>query len=267
MPAGFLTDSQEQRYGRYDGEPTTAQLARFFYLDDTDSALVAQQRQEHTRLGFALQLCTVRFLGTFLPDPTDVPPSLVRHLAQQLRIDDPVCLERYRDTSTQWAHTSEIRQHYGYQDFAAQPAHFRFVRWLATRAWLSAERSSVLDVYFCHIWWDKPEETDAFIAAFELLKRDGKVRLVGVSTRANAKSETPSPLAPFPPLRAPGACCAGEGENRIPVRRTHDPSPGMGEGPGMREDWPDFALALGCIWNDCPRMRRTSILTKASGTI
>lgn len=39
-----------------------------------------------------------------------------------------------------------------------------------------------IDVYFCHIWWDKPEETDAFMQAFELLKRDGKVRLVGVST-------------------------------------------------------------------------------------
>jgi aryl-alcohol dehydrogenase-like predicted oxidoreductase len=39
-----------------------------------------------------------------------------------------------------------------------------------------------IDVYFCHIWWDKPEETDAFMQAFEQLKRDGKVRLVGVST-------------------------------------------------------------------------------------
>jgi hypothetical protein len=144
MPADFLTDAQEQRYGRYDGEPTTAQLARFFYLDDTDSALVAQRRQEHTRLGFALQLCTVRFLGTFLPDPTDVPPSLVRYLAGQLRIDNPACLKRYRDSSSQWAHASEIRQHYGYHDFAEQPAHFRFLRWLYTRAWLCAERPSVL---------------------------------------------------------------------------------------------------------------------------
>ncbi len=39
-----------------------------------------------------------------------------------------------------------------------------------------------MDVYFCHIWWDKPEETEAFIEAFETLKRDGKVRAVGVST-------------------------------------------------------------------------------------
>jgi aryl-alcohol dehydrogenase-like predicted oxidoreductase len=39
-----------------------------------------------------------------------------------------------------------------------------------------------VDVYFCHIWWDKHEETEAFIEAFERLKRDGKVRAVGVST-------------------------------------------------------------------------------------
>lgn len=39
-----------------------------------------------------------------------------------------------------------------------------------------------IDVYFCHIWWDKEEETEAFIRAFETLKRDGKARVVGVST-------------------------------------------------------------------------------------
>src|SRR3712207_1992618 len=39
-----------------------------------------------------------------------------------------------------------------------------------------------VDVYFCHIWWDKHEETEAFIEAFDRLKKDGKVRVVGVST-------------------------------------------------------------------------------------
>ncbi len=39
-----------------------------------------------------------------------------------------------------------------------------------------------IDVYFCHIWWDKPEETEAFMQAFERLKREGKVRVTGVST-------------------------------------------------------------------------------------
>lgn len=41
-----------------------------------------------------------------------------------------------------------------------------------------------IDVYFCHIWWDKEEETEAFMRAFEILKRDGKLRVAGVSTES-----------------------------------------------------------------------------------
>ncbi|MEJ7659371.1 MAG: DUF4158 domain-containing protein [Hymenobacter sp.] len=32
----------------------------------------------HTQLGCAVQLCTLRFLGTFLPDPTQVPAVVVQ---------------------------------------------------------------------------------------------------------------------------------------------------------------------------------------------
>lgn len=39
-----------------------------------------------------------------------------------------------------------------------------------------------VDVYFCHIWWNKEEETEAFMRAFEDLKAAGKVRVTGVST-------------------------------------------------------------------------------------
>jgi len=68
----------------------------------------------------------------------------VTYVAQQLGLDDPTCLEHYHSRDTQWDHAREIQQHYGYRDFHDPGESFRLVRWLYSRAWLSAERPSVL---------------------------------------------------------------------------------------------------------------------------
>ncbi|PSB42793.1 DUF4158 domain-containing protein [Chroococcidiopsis thermalis] len=144
MPVEFLTAQHRASYGRYTQDPTSAQLARYFHLDDTDKAFIYKRRGNHNRLGFALQLSTVRFLGTFLSDPTDVPASVMSYVASQLSISDFQVLARYRTGESRWDHTSEIRAAYGYRDFNSQPEHWRLVRWLYSRAWLSDERPSIL---------------------------------------------------------------------------------------------------------------------------
>jgi hypothetical protein len=94
MPVDFLTSEQIRQYGRFAGDPSPAQLGKYFFLDNRDRSEVLIRRGAHNRLGYALQLCTMRFLGTFLSDPLAVPRLVVHHLARQLGIDDPSCLAR-----------------------------------------------------------------------------------------------------------------------------------------------------------------------------
>jgi Domain of unknown function (DUF4158) len=106
MPVEFLTQEQRQRYGTYTAEPSDAQLASYFYLDDTDRERLATKRRSHHRLGFALQICTVRDFSCFFSEPTLVPSGAVRHVAKQLGIDgDPAPL------LTQYATAWQTREH------------------------------------------------------------------------------------------------------------------------------------------------------------
>nr|WP_158013615.1 DUF4158 domain-containing protein [Carbonactinospora thermoautotrophica] len=57
-------------------------------------------RRDHNRLGFAVQLGTVRFSG-WPCDPTNMPAEVVNYAATQLQIADPSCLKAY----SQWEKT------------------------------------------------------------------------------------------------------------------------------------------------------------------
>lgn len=113
-------------------------MERFFHLDDEDRRLIALRRRDYNRLGFAVQLITVRHLGMFLPDPLDVPVDLVEYLAEQLGIGDPSCVKSYTDRRmTRFEHASEIQQEYGLLSFADVEA--ELAAWIADQAWMTGD--------------------------------------------------------------------------------------------------------------------------------
>jgi TnpA family transposase len=143
MPVEFLTQQQKDSYGKFTDEPTNEQLAVYFLLDDKDKKVVYRHRGEHNRLGFAIQLGTVRFLGTLLSAPTSVPQNVVIYIGQQLGIAESNLI-KYSSSVSRWDHTREIREEYGYHDFTEQPYHFTIVRWLYNHFWLASERLGII---------------------------------------------------------------------------------------------------------------------------
>lgn len=138
MPVEFLTDDEAAAYGRFTGPPAQADLERVFFLDDEDRALIGQRRGEHMRLGFALQLVTVRWLGAFLEDPLDVPGAVLEFVAGQLGVEDSSQVKRYAERrETPFDHQRDIRRAYGWKDFTDVDG--EFTAWVAARSWTSGD--------------------------------------------------------------------------------------------------------------------------------
>ncbi len=145
MAVDFLTDEQKAKYGRYWSDPDETELARYFHLDETDKEFILKRRGTANQLGFALQLTSVRYLGGFLNDLNNVPPSVLLFVEKQLSINNSEALKKYagRET-TKREHKALIRKQYDYHDFNDAAYSFHLSRLLYTRSWISNERPSLL---------------------------------------------------------------------------------------------------------------------------
>jgi hypothetical protein len=89
------------------------ELFRFFTLTPADAVFVdpGRGRGAADRLGLAVQLVTVRYLGTFLSNPTEVPVEVIDYLAEQLAIEDASCIKKYAQREpTHREHAGEIQR-------------------------------------------------------------------------------------------------------------------------------------------------------------
>ena len=143
MPVEFLADDEAAAYGRYAGAPSQADLERVFFLEGGDRALVDRRRGEHMKLGFALQLVTVRWLGTFLEDPLEVPGAVLDFVARQLGVADPSQVKRYTERrKTRFDHQWEIRRACKLKEFT--DVETEFANWVAARSWTSGDGTKAM---------------------------------------------------------------------------------------------------------------------------
>ena len=63
---------------------TEAELAHHWVLGDADLVAIGRRRRDHNRLGFALQLCALRYPGRPLRPGEAVPAPALRFVADQV---------------------------------------------------------------------------------------------------------------------------------------------------------------------------------------
>ena len=65
-------------------DPSHEELLQSWTLSDRDRVEVLRCRGEANRRRFAVQLCTLRAYGRFLPEATPAPVAITNYLARQL---------------------------------------------------------------------------------------------------------------------------------------------------------------------------------------
>jgi TnpA family transposase len=117
-------------------------LIRLFTLSTQDLAIIRERRGAANRLGFAVQLCSIRFPGQIL-SPNDAPDQRVLAIiARQLRLDPDLWPEYAARDETRREHLQAILAITGYRQF--KPVDYRaLATWLLPLA-LQSDHSMVL---------------------------------------------------------------------------------------------------------------------------
>ena len=74
-------------------------------------------------MGFALQLCVLRYPGRLLAPGEFVPPAVVDFIGRQLDLDGDELADYAVRSETRHEHLAELRRLYGFRSFAGGAAH------------------------------------------------------------------------------------------------------------------------------------------------
>src|ERR1700752_4654073 len=113
MPIGFLTATERDRLNHFPTPIPDEDLRAFFWLSEDDQHVLNRQRETHTRLGFALQLCALRYLGFAPDDLSTAPAEVVGYVARQLAVPPDVLPAYGERIKTRTAHPQQVQAYLG----------------------------------------------------------------------------------------------------------------------------------------------------------
>lgn len=114
-------------------DPSQEELALYWTLSASDRAEVMRCRSDPTRRRFAVQLCTLRLYGRFLPEAIPAPVVITNYLARQLHLPLVLFGDVPGRLATETEHLHRIRTYLGWRPFDDEASR-RLMSWLNQRA-------------------------------------------------------------------------------------------------------------------------------------
>lgn len=124
--------TERQRSALFDLPTDDASMLCHYTLADDDLEHIAERRRPENRIGFALQLCALRYPGRLLSSDEVIPEKVLRFIAAQLGLTGDDILPYAARRQTRQQHLHALRQIYGFKMFAGQGAR-------CLKAWLEKE--------------------------------------------------------------------------------------------------------------------------------
>lgn len=113
--------------------PTREDFRLHCTLSENDLAIIRRKRASHNRLGFAVQLCYLRFPGQAMTFEAQPPSELLTFVAQQVGVAPNAWAEYAARDETRREHALELQSVFGYRPFTI--TEYRKVRgWLTDLA-------------------------------------------------------------------------------------------------------------------------------------
>jgi hypothetical protein len=134
MPSPFLTLNERVRLTCFPDAIPQWDLITYFTLTEHDGSLIDTYQGDTNRLGVALQLCAVRYLGFCPADLHTASSDVTTFLARQLQVDPSALHDYGKRRMTRSTHFNAVLHHLGFRRIQPDD-HEPIVAWLpATRA-------------------------------------------------------------------------------------------------------------------------------------
>ena len=127
--------TERQRVALFDLPTDEADMLRHYTLADDDIEHINERRRPENKIGFALQLCALRYPGRLLSSDEVIPEKILRFIAAQLGLSAGDVLPYAARRQTRQQHLHNLREVYGFKMFSGQGAR-------SLKAWLECEAES-----------------------------------------------------------------------------------------------------------------------------